>query len=46
MDRIDLQLNPQHIEVWSGVSKMILYPIVRLVQNMPPSCAKINTISK
>jgi hypothetical protein len=46
MDRNELALDPRHIGVPSGVSKLIAQPMLCLLQTMHVSCAKINTISK
>jgi hypothetical protein len=46
MERNELPLDPRHVGVPSGVSKMISQPILRFVQTMHLSCAEINTISK
>ena len=36
MDRIELPLEPRHLEVPLGVSKMISVPIIRLTWNRAP----------
>jgi hypothetical protein len=46
MDRYELPLDPRHVGVASGGSKMISEPMVRLVQTVYITCADINTISK
>jgi hypothetical protein len=46
MDQNELPLNPHHLGVQSGASKIIYEPMVRLAQTMHLSCVKINTISK
>jgi hypothetical protein len=46
MDWYEHPLDPRHVGVPSGGSKMISEPIVRLVQTMHLSCTNINTISK
>jgi hypothetical protein len=46
MDQNELPLDPRHLGVQSGASKMIYEPMVRLPQTMYISCVKINTISK
>jgi hypothetical protein len=45
-DRNELLLDPCHLGVPLGVSKMIFKPMVRLAQTMHLSCVEINTISK
>jgi hypothetical protein len=45
-DRIELPLEPRHLGVPSGASKMIYEPIVCLAQTMHLSYVKITTISK
>jgi hypothetical protein len=45
-DRNELPLEPCHLEVPSGVSKMISEAMVCLAQNEHLSCDKITTISK
>jgi hypothetical protein len=42
----ELPLEPRHLGVPSGASKMILEPVVRLAQTVHLSCIKISTISK
>jgi hypothetical protein len=46
MDRNKLPLQPRHLEVSSGASKMIFEPMVCLAQTMHISCTDIDTISK
>jgi hypothetical protein len=46
MDQNKLPLDPRHVGVPSGVSKMISQPMVRLAQTKHVSFTKINTISK
>jgi hypothetical protein len=46
MDRKEVALDPRHVGVPSGVSKLIAQPMLCLVQTMHVSCTKINTISK
>jgi len=46
MDRNELPLDPHHVAVPSGASKMISRPMVRSSQIMHLSCVEINTISK
>jgi hypothetical protein len=45
-DRNELLLDPRHLGVQSGASKMIFEPVVRLAQTMHLSCIEINTIFK
>ena len=45
MDRDELLLEPRHLGVSSGVSKMISEPMVRLVQTMHLSCTDTNIVS-
>jgi hypothetical protein len=44
MDRNELPLEPRHLGVTSGVSKMISEPMVCLAQTMHLSCFDTNTI--
>jgi hypothetical protein len=46
MDRNVLPLNPRHLEVLSGVSKMISKLTVHSAQTMHLSCTDINSVSK
>jgi hypothetical protein len=46
IDWIELKLDPHHLEVLLGASKMILEPMVRLAQTLHLSCTDTNTISK
>ena len=46
MDRNELSVEPRHLAVPSGVSKMISEPMVRSTQTVHLSCVKISTISK
>ena len=46
MDQNNLPLDPRHIGVSSGVSKMISEPMVRSAQTVHVPCVKINTMSK
>jgi hypothetical protein len=46
MDQNELPLDPRHLRVQSGASKMIYEPIVRLAQTVHLSYAGTNTISK
>ena len=46
MDRNELPLEPCHLVVPSGVTKMISEPMIRLVQTMHLSCTDANTTSK
>jgi hypothetical protein len=46
MDRSKLPLEPCHVGVPSGVSKMIYQPMVHSAQTKHVSCDKLNTISK
>jgi hypothetical protein len=46
MDQNVLPLEPRHLEVSSGASKMISEPVVRLAQSMHLSCTDTNTVSK
>jgi hypothetical protein len=46
MDQNELLLDPRHLGVQSGASKMISEPMVCLAQTVYLSCIKINTISK
>ena len=39
-------LDPRHVGVPSGVSKIIYEPMVRSMQTMHLSCVEINTVSK
>jgi hypothetical protein len=45
-DWIELPLEPRHLGVPLGASKMISKPMVCLAQSMQLSCVKISTISK
>jgi hypothetical protein len=45
-DQNKFSLDPRHLGVPSGVSKIISKPMVRLAQTVHLSCAKTNTISK
>jgi hypothetical protein len=45
MDRNEVPLDPHHIGVPSGVSKVILEPMVRSAQTVHLSCVEINTVS-
>jgi hypothetical protein len=45
MDWIDLPLEPCHLGVSSGASKMVSEPVVRSAQTMHLSCIKISPIS-
>jgi hypothetical protein len=45
MDRNELALDPRHVGVPSGGSKMITKPMVRSVQTVHLSCTDINTTS-
>jgi hypothetical protein len=45
-DQNELLFDPRHLEVPSGVSKMISEPMVHSSQTKHRSCTKINTISK
>jgi hypothetical protein len=46
MDQNNLPLDPRHVGVSSGMSKMISKPTVHSVQTVHVSCVKINTMSK
>ena len=46
MDQNELPLDPRHLGVLSGASKMISEPMVRLLQTVHLSCVYISTISK
>jgi hypothetical protein len=46
MDRSEIQHDPSHLGVPSGVSKKISEPMVRLGQTVQLSCIKISTSSK
>ena len=46
MDRNELPLEPHHVGVRSGASKMISEPMVRLAQIMHLSCPDTNTVYK
>jgi hypothetical protein len=46
IDRNEIPLDPRHLGVPAGVSKMIYEPMVRLVQMVHLCCVKISTISK
>jgi hypothetical protein len=46
MDRNELSLEPRHLGVPSGTSKMISEPMVRMEQTVHQSCSDINTVSK
>jgi hypothetical protein len=46
MDQNELPLEPHHLGVPSGASKMINVPMVRLVETVHLSWVKINTVSK
>jgi hypothetical protein len=46
MDRNKLPLEPRHLVVPSGASKMISEPMVRLVQTVHLSCTDTNNVSK
>jgi hypothetical protein len=46
LDRIELPLEPRHLEVPLGVSKMISQLVVRLMQALHISCINTNTVSK
>jgi hypothetical protein len=46
MDENELPLDPRHVGVPLGVSKMISQPMVRSARTMHLSCAEISTISK
>ena len=46
MDRNELSLEPRHLGVLEGVSKMISEPMVRLVQTVHLSCTDTNTVCK
>jgi hypothetical protein len=46
MDQNELALEPRHLEVPSGASKMITEPMVRLAQTMHLSCTHTDTASK
>ena len=46
MYRNELPLEPRHLVVPSGVTKMISEPMVLLVQTMHLSCTDANTTSK
>jgi hypothetical protein len=45
MDGSMLPLDPRQLEVPSSAPKTIFEPIARLVQTVPLSCIKINTVS-
>jgi len=45
-DQNELPLEPRHLGVPSGASKMISEPMVRLAQTVRVSCTNTNTISK
>jgi hypothetical protein len=45
-DSSKLPLEPRHLGVSSGVSKMISEPMVRLAQTAHQSCSDTNTVSK
>jgi hypothetical protein len=45
MDRNELSLEPHHLGVRTGASKMIFEPTVCLVLNVRPSCIDTCTIS-
>jgi hypothetical protein len=44
--RNELPIEPHHLGVPSGVSKMIFEPMVRLVEIAHLSCTDTNTVSK
>jgi hypothetical protein len=46
MNQNELPLDPRHVGVSLGVSKMISKPMVHLTQTMHLSYAEINTMSK
>jgi hypothetical protein len=46
MDRSMLPLDPYHLDVPSGVPKMIFEAIARLAQTKPMPCVKISSIPK
>ena len=46
MDRNELSLEPRHLGVSSGASKMISELMVRLAQTVHLSCIDTNTVSK
>jgi len=46
MDRNELPLEPRHLVVLSGASKMISESMVRLAQTVHLSCPDTNTITK
>jgi hypothetical protein len=46
MDQNELPLDPRHVGVPLGASKMVSPPMVCLAQTMHLSCFEINTISK
>ena len=45
-DRNELSIEPRHLVVPSGASKVIPEPMVRLVQTVLLSCTDANTVSK
>jgi hypothetical protein len=45
-DQIELPLEPCHLGVTLGASKMIFEPMVRLAQTVHISCTDANTFSK
>jgi hypothetical protein len=45
-DQNELPLEPRHLVVPSGASKMIFKPMVHLAQTMNLSCTDTNTVSK
>jgi hypothetical protein len=46
MDRNDLLVDPRHVGILSGASKMICQPMVLLAQTIHLACAEMNTISR
>jgi hypothetical protein len=46
MNQNDLPLEPHHLGVPLGLSKMISEPLVCLVQTVQVSCTDSNTVSK
>jgi hypothetical protein len=46
MDRNEVLLDPHHLGVPLGASKMISVPMVRSAQTVHQSCVEANTISK
>ena len=46
MDRNELPLEPRHLVVLLGASKMISEPMVRSTQTVHPSCTDTRTVSK